>query len=87
MLYAQQPSSLFDPVANLATRQALTFERKSDVLLHVHMRIESKQLKYERNVSFRSAAESDVLAVEQNASVGRKLETGDHAKRRCFAAT
>ena len=75
-----------DPPAPISRRHALAFERKADVLLDVHMRIESKQLEYEGDVARRGAAEGDVLAVKQYAPVGRQLETGDHAKRRRLAA-
>ena len=87
MLDAQEPRGFADPLANLAARHALTFERKADVLLNIHMRIKRKQLKDESDVARRGAAEGDVLAVEQYAPVRRKLKAGDHAQRRRLAAT
>ena len=87
MLNAQKPRGFQDPLTRLATRHALAFERKADVLLNVHMRIESKQLKYEGDVALGGAAESDVLAVKQYAPIRRQLETRDHPKRRRLAAT
>ena len=86
VLDPQQPRGLGDPLAHLAPRHALALERKADVLLDVHMRIEGEQLEDEGNVARRGATERDVLAVEQNAPAGRQLETGDHAQRRRLAA-
>src|ERR1700728_4546233 len=87
MLNAQQPRGLFDPLPNLAPRHPLAFERKADVLLNIHMRIERKQLKYERDVARRRAPKRDIFTVEQYAPAGWKLETSDHAKRRGLSAT
>ena len=80
MFDAQKPRGLRDPLANVAARHALALQRKADVLRDIHMRIERKQLEHEGNVAGRRAPEGDVLAVEQDASVGRKLEPGDHAQ-------
>ena len=86
MLDAQEPRGFAHPLADLAARHALAFERKADVLLDIHMRIEREQLEDEGDVARRRAAEGDVLPVEQDAAAGGKLETGDHAQRRRLAA-
>ncbi len=86
MFDAQQPRRLEDPFARFAPRHALALERKADVLLDIHVRIEREQLEDEGDVALGSAPEGDVLAVEQNAPAGRQLEAGDHAQRRRLAA-
>ena len=65
---------------------ALAFQRKADVLRDIHVRIEGEELEDEGDVALRGAAEGHVLAVEQDAPLGRQLEAGDHPERRRLAA-
>src|SRR5262249_42071963 len=52
----------------------------------IHVRIEREELKHESDVARRGAAEGDILAVKQDAPVGRQLQSRDHAQRRGLAA-
>ena len=56
------------------------------LLRDVHVRVEREHLEHEGDVALRRALEGDVLAVEQDAPVGRQFEAGDHAQRRRLAA-
>src|SRR5690242_4083349 len=86
MLDPQQARRLSNARANLAAGHALALQGEGDIVGDIHVRIEREELKHEGDVARRGAAEGDVLAVEQNASVGRQLEAGDHAQRRGLAA-
>src|SRR5260370_42608684 len=85
MLDPQEPSGLAHLVADLLARDPLAFQREADVLRYIHMRIEGKELKDEGDVARRRAAEGDILAIEQNAALGRQLETSDHSQGRRLA--
>src|SRR5262245_27768322 len=83
----QQPGDLAHLAAYLVSRQALTLERETNILLHVHMRVKRKQLKHESNVPLRGAPERDVFVIEQYPSAGWQLEAGDHPQCGGLAAT
>ena len=78
---AQDARRLLDALRGSRARaHALAFQRKADVLAHVHVRIEREQLEHEGDVARRRAPQGDVLAVEQDLPGGRQLEPGDHAQ-------
>ena len=70
---------------DLSPRHALAFERKADVLAHVHVRVEREELEDEGDVAFGGTLEGDVVAVEADRPRGRQLKPGDHPERRRFA--
>ena len=78
---AQEPRGLRHPLAYIAARHALALERKADVLLDIHVRIKREELKDEGDIARRRAPKGYVLAVEQNAPMGRQLEARDHPQR------
>ncbi len=86
MLDPQHPRGLLHPLANLVPRHTLALQREADVLPDIHMRIEREQLEHERDVAGGGTVERDVLPVEQDLALGRKLEAGDHAQGGGLAA-
>src|SRR5204863_372739 len=65
---------------------ALRQQRKADVLAHIHMRIERKQLEHEGDVALPRPAHGHILAAEQDLAASRQFQTCDHAQCRRLAA-
>jgi hypothetical protein len=62
-------------------------QRKGDVLLHSHVRIERIALKHHRHVAVARFGVSHVDAIEEHPPLGRLVETRDDAQRRRLAGT
>ena len=86
MLDPQQPRGFAHPLANLVAGDTLAFQGEPDVLRDVHVRVKGEELEDEGNVPFCCPVECHVLAIEQDASLGRQLEAGDHSQGRRLAA-
>ena len=71
---------------DFASRKAGETERKRNIPADGHVRVESEQLEYERDVALRSAFPSHVFAVDPDVAGGRQFQTGNHSKRRGLSA-
>ena len=86
MLDAQEAGGRLHLMPDLLARHALALQRKADVARNIHVRIEREELEDESDVARGGAAEGDVLAIQQDSSLGRQLEAGDHPQGRRLAA-
>ena len=86
VLDAQKPRRLAHLFARFVARRALALQRKADVRLDVHVRIESEELEDESDVPLGGAKEGHVLAVQKDAAFARQFEAGDHPQGRRLAA-
>ncbi len=78
MIDPQQPRRLPDAALDLGARIVLALERKADVLAHVHVRVERKQLEHKGDIPRRRRQRGHVFAVEQNAAGSRQFEPRHH---------
>src|SRR5262245_8717999 len=82
----EQPRRFLHALARLLPAYPLAAQGKADVLPHIHMRIERKQLEHESDVALRGTPKGHVLAIEEDLAGSRQLESGDHPERRRLAA-
>ena len=83
---AQQLRNLCHPSLNLIIGQLLRLERKRDVVVHSHVRIEGEELKNERDVAIARMIPRHVATVDADLTGRDRFETGDHAQRCRLAA-
>jgi hypothetical protein len=73
-------------LAVLGGRHPADAERKADVLVDAHVRVESVGLEHHRDVAVLRLEVVDHLVAEPDLAVGDVLEPGDHPHRRGLAA-
>ena len=84
---AHQLEQLVDTRSLLALRYAADAQRIGDVLADRQMREESERLEHHAEVAPMHVEPADVGAVDQDASLRRLLQSGDHPKKRGLPAT
>jgi len=85
-LQAHQRQHLRDPLGELSFACLLLAQTEGDVSLHAE--VGKQRIALEHHVDRPAVRRhgDDVLAVEQDAAFARRLETGEHAQERGFAA-
>ena len=77
---------LFNPAAYFVAGQAFVLQRKSDVVTHVHVRVQGVTLEHHRDAALvRRHVVNTFVPDLYPASVGR-IQAGDQAQQCCFAA-